>query len=121
MVVPFQEFAFVIVASVLLSLAALSALWPWARAGRRLVVIAVAMSVGIIAWNVALNVGNATGFNVDSRFLGLSFQDIGSGVLAFTTTALALGILTERQEAANRVVGAAMIVGVITIVVDRFG
>ncbi len=65
MVVPLQEFAFVIVVSVLLSLAALSALWPWARPARRLAVIAVAMSLGIVAWNVALNVANATSFNVE--------------------------------------------------------
>ena len=121
MVVPFYEFAFVIVVSVILSLAALYALWPWARSARRLVVIAVAMSLGIIAWNVALNVGNAASFNVDTLFLGLSLQDVGSSVVAFITTALALGLVSGGREPANRIVVAAAIVGVVTLVVDRFG
>ena len=59
--------------------------------------------------------------NVDSPVLGLSLQDVGSGVLAFAATVLALGLLTERAEPARRVVGASAIVGLVTIIVDLFG
>ena len=53
--------------------------------------------------------------------LGLSVQDVGSGVLAFVTTALVLRLVTDRAEPASRVLGASGIVGVVTILVDLFG
>jgi hypothetical protein len=121
MVVSIREFVFVTVGSVVLSLAVLAALWPWARQPRRLLALGIASALGIVAWNVALNVGNATGFNVDGPVLGLSLQDVGSGVLAFASTALVLGLLTERTEPAGRVVGASAIVGLVTMAVDLFG
>jgi hypothetical protein len=121
MVVSLREFVFVTVGSVVVSLVVLAALWPWARQIRRLVVIGVAMALGIVLWNVALNIGNATGLNIDSPVLGLSIQDVGSGVLAFAATALVLGLLTEPAEPARRVVAVSAIVGVVTIVVDLFG
>ena len=120
MVVSVREFVFVIVGSVVVSLAALAALWPWARQIRRLVVIGLATAVGIAIWNLALNESNATALNVDSPVLGLSAQDVGSGVLAFIATALALG-LTERAEPLRRVLGASAIVGLVTVIVDLFG
>jgi hypothetical protein len=121
MVVSVREFVFVTAASVVLSLVIVAATSPWARHPLRLAAIAIASAIGIVAWNLALNVGNATGFNVDSPLLGLSLQDVGSGVLAFATTALALGLLTDRAEPAGRVIGTAAIVGLVTIVVDLFG
>jgi hypothetical protein len=120
MVVSVREFVFVTVGSVVLSLVVLGVVWPWARQVRRLATIGVAMAVGIVVWNLGLNVTNATGLNVDSPFLGLSAQDVGSGVLAFVTTAVAL-LVSQRGEPARRVFGAAAIVGLITIVVDLFG
>jgi hypothetical protein len=120
MVVSVREFLFVTVGSVVLSLVVLGVLWPWARQVRRLAVIGVAMAVGIVIWNLALNVTNATGLNVDSPILGLSAQDVGSGVLAFVATAVALRLLSDRGEPARRILGAAAIVGLITIVVDLF-
>jgi hypothetical protein len=120
MVVSVRELVFVIVGSVVVSLAVLAALWPWTRQTRRLVVIGLAVAIGIAVWNLALNVTNATALNVDSPVLGLSAQDVGSGVLAFVATALALG-LTERAEPLRRVLGASAIVGVVTIIVDLFG
>jgi hypothetical protein len=121
MVVSVREFVFVTIGSVALSLGVLAAVFPWARNPRRLVAIAIATALGIVAWNVALNIGNATGFNVDSAFLGLSLQDVGSGVLAFATTALVLGLVTDRSEPAGRIVGTSAIVGLVTMVVDLFG
>ena len=55
MVVSLREFIFVTVGSVVLSLAVLAALWPWARRPRRLTVIALTTAVGIVVWNLALN------------------------------------------------------------------
>jgi hypothetical protein len=71
MVVSVREFVFVTVGSVVVSLVVLAAVWPWARQIRRLVVIGLAMAVGIVVWNLALNIGNATALNVDSPVLGL--------------------------------------------------
>ena len=78
MVVPLQEFVFVTVGAVVLSLLIVAALMPWARLLRRLVLIGGACAIGIILWNVALNVANATALNVDSDIAGLSVQDVGS-------------------------------------------
>ena len=121
MVVSVREFVFVTVGSVILSVVVLAALFPWTRRALRLATVASAAALGIIAWNVALNIGDAAGFNVDSAFLGLSLQDVGSGVLAFVTTTLALGLVIDRAESAGRVVGASAIVGLVTMIVDLFG
>lgn len=121
MVVSIREFVFVTVGSVVLSLIVLSALWSWAREPRRLIAIAVAAAVGIIVWNLALNLTNARALNVDSPVLGLSAQDVGSGVLAFVATLLALRFVTDRSEPISRILGASAIVGVVTVVVDLFG
>jgi hypothetical protein len=119
-VVPIQEFVFVTVGSVVLSLPLLIVLLPWAREPRRLVLIAVACVVGIIIWNAALNVTNAGGLNVDKYVFGLSMQDIGSAVLAFVFVLLTL-VVAERGQPRSRVLGVAAVVGVVTLVVDRFG
>jgi len=76
--------------------------------------------VGIIIWNLALNVTNAGGLNVDKYVFGLSAQDIGSAVVAFVAVLLAL-ILAERGHLRSQMLGAAAVVGVVTLVVDRFG
>ena len=120
MVVPIQEFVFVTVGSVVLSLLLLTALLPWTRQVRRLALITVACVVGIIIWNVALNIRNAGALNVDKYVFGLSAQDIGSAVLAFAAVLLTL-VVAERGQPMTRVLGASAIVGLVTLVVDRFG
>lgn len=94
--------------------------WPWSRRRIRFLVAGVATTVGFIAWNLILNATNATGFNVDAPVIGLSWQDVGSGVLAFVASALVLGLVAERQEPAGRVVGAAAIAGLVAMLVDLF-
>src|SRR5438067_1627862 len=121
MVVSPREFIFVTVGSVVLSLLLLSAVWPWTRRVRTLVTIGVTTAIGIIVWNAALNVTNAAALNVDSPFLGLSVQDVGSGVAAFLVTLLVLQFITDRSQPTGRVVGASAIIGLVTIVVDLFG
>ena len=102
-----------------LSAAAL-AVWPWARHRGRFAVAGVATLVGWIAWHLVLNATRATGFDVDAPVIRVSWEDVGSGVLALFATALALGLVTERREAAVRVVGAASIAGLVAMVLDLF-
>lgn len=92
----------------------------WARERRRFVIAGVATAVGFIAWNLLLIGANATGINVDIPLTPLSFQDLGSGVLAFAATAAALGLLVDPDERARRVVGAAAIAGVVATAFDIF-
>src|SRR5262245_43554474 len=100
--------------------AAFLAAWPWARRHGRFAVAAVPPTVAFVAWHLPLNATDATGFNVDAPVIPLSWADAGSGVLAFTASALALGLVTERDEPSGRVVGAAAISGLAAIVVDLF-
>ncbi len=69
---------------------------------------------------MTLNATNATGFNVDAPIIPLSWADVGSGVLAFTATALVLGLVAERPEPAQHVVGAAGIAGLVAVALDLF-
>ena len=94
--------------------------WSWARLRFRFVVAGVATALGAVAWNLALWNANATNMDVDGPILRLSFQDVGSGVLAFAAVAAALGLVTEQQEPAKRVITAAAIAGILTMILDLF-
>jgi hypothetical protein len=107
-----------VVAGVLAAVAL--AVWPWARKRGRFAVAGVATVVGWIAWHLLLNATRATGFDVDAPIIGLSWEDVGSGVIALVATVLVLGLVTDRREAAVRVVGAAFIAGVIAMLLDLF-
>src|SRR5438270_5492714 len=120
-VVSLREYVFVIIGSIVVSLAVLAAVFPWVRNPRTLVTIALTTTVGIVIWNTLLNVMNATSLNVDSPFIGLSVQDVGSGVGAFLITMLVLRFVTHKNEPAARVLGASAVVGVVTVLVDLVG
>ena len=75
--------------------------WPLARRPHRFGRAGPTTALGFMAWNFTLNAANATGFNVDAPIIGLSWQDAGSGVLALAATALALGLIAERDEPAG--------------------
>ena len=94
------------------------AAWPWARRRGRFVVAGIATLVSWIAWHLLLNATRATGFDVDAPVIGLSWEDVGSGVIALFATVLVLGLITDRQEAAVRVVGAASIAGLVAMILD---
>ena len=98
--------------------AAALAIWPWARRRGRFAVAGVATLVGWIAWHLLLNATRATGFDVDAPIIGLSWEDVGSGVVALVLVALIFGLVTERRETAVRVVGAASITGLIAMLLD---
>ncbi|HEX5416821.1 MAG TPA: hypothetical protein VFZ25_14235 [Chloroflexota bacterium] len=119
MVVEPIEFVAVIVGSVVLSVIILAALWPWARDARRLAALAMGMTIGIIAWNVMLNLTGAVAMNVDSAYR-VSAQDVGSGVFAFAVASLTLGLVADRDAKAVQVVGMAAIAGILTLLVDLF-
>lgn len=102
-----------------LAAAVLSA-WSWARRRRRFMLVGLATTAGVIVWNSVLNLTHATGFDVDGPILSLSWQDVGSGIFAFTLSALALGLITERQEPAGTVVRAAAIAGLVAMIFDIF-
>ena len=95
--------------------------YPWSRQSGRLGTAAIATFVAWLLWRVVLQLSNADNLDVDNPFLlGLSAQDVGSGVLAFLLTALPLGLLRERGEPAHRVVVTAAIAGALAVLVDRF-
>lgn len=120
-VVSLREYIFVLVGSVVLSVAVVALLFAWARNARTLTAIALSTIAGIIIWNTLLNVTNATFLNVDSPVLGLSVQDVGSGVGAFVVTLLVLRFVTDRGASLGQVLGASAVAGLLTIVVDLFG
>ena len=95
-------------------------LWPVARQRSRFVVAGLTTFAGFAAWNLVLVHTNATGMNVDTPVIALSWQDVGSGVLAFAATALTLGLLTDRNKPARRPVGAAAIAGIVAMIFDIF-
>jgi hypothetical protein len=107
-----------VVAGVLV--AAALATWPWSRRQGRFAIAGIATLVSWIGWHLLLNATRASGFDVDAPIIGLSWEDVGSGVVALFLTALVFGLVTERREAAFRVVGAASIAGVIAMLLDLF-
>jgi hypothetical protein len=95
--------------------------WWWSRLNRRFIVAGVSSTVGFALWNLTLNAtGAVPNFDVDAPVIPLSWADAGSGVFACLVTALVLGLLTDRREPADRVVGAAGIAGLVAIVLDLF-
>ncbi len=95
--------------------------YPWSRQRGRFGVAAIATFVAWILWRVVLQLSNGDNLDVDNPLLlGLSAQDVGSGVLAFLLTALPMGLVSERDEPAHRMVATAAIAGALAILVDRF-
>jgi hypothetical protein len=95
--------------------------WRWSRANSRFVVAGVTSTVGFALWNLTLNATAAVpNFNVDAPVIPLSWADAGSGVFACLLTALVVGLVTDREQPAGRVVGAAAIAGLVAIGLDLF-
>ncbi len=110
-------FIFAVIAGMLVSVVLLAL--PWPRKRQRWLIAGVAAALGWIAWNLLLNETDATGFDVDAPVVMASWQDAGSGVLAFVLTALALTAY-EPKELASRVVGTAVVAGLVAFVFDIF-
>src|SRR3989442_15446858 len=99
---------FAVIAGILVSLVLLAL--PWPRGRYRWLIAGVATALGWIAWNLVLNETDASGFDVDAPVVLASWQDAGSGILAFVLTALALTAY-EPKETALRIVGSAVVAG----------
>ena len=119
-----QDLLIYVVGALLAAIVVAAALYwryPWSRQRGRFGIAAIGTFVAWIAWSVVLQLSNADSLDVDNPLLvGLSAQDVGSGVLAFLLTALPMGLITERDEPASRVVAIAAIAGALAILVDRF-
>ena len=100
--------------------AAALAIWPWARRRGRFAIAGILTLVSWIAWHLLLNATRATGFDVDAPVIRVSWEDVGSGVVTLFLIALIFGLVTERREAAIRVVGAASIAGLVALILDVF-
>ena len=110
-------FFFALSAGILASLVLL--VLPWSRGLYRWLIAGVATVLGWIGWNLLLNEADASGFDVDAPVVMASWQDAGSGVLAFVLAALALTAY-EPKETALRVIGSAAVAGVVAFVFDIF-
>ena len=94
-------------------------LLPWTRRNFRLVVIGIATFVGFIGWNLVLSHAKAYGLDVDAPIIALSWQDVGSGVLAYCFTSLALAAY-QRAEPAFEVNRASALAGIVAMIFDIF-
>jgi hypothetical protein len=93
--------------------------WRWSRDRNRFIVGGITTLLGWYAWNFTLNAtGAVPNFNVDAPVIPLSWADTGSGVFACLLTALVLGLGTDRDQPAGRVVGAAGIAALAAILLD---
>ena len=96
-------------------------LWKWSRPHYRFITASLSTFVGFAAWNILQsNTGADQSLNIDWAIFPLSWSDVGSGVAAFALTALALGLLTEREQPAWRVMTAAAVAGALATLVDLF-
>lgn len=109
-------FIFAAIAGILVSLVLLAP--PWPRKRRRWAIAGVATVLGWIAWNLLLNETDSFSLDVDAPVVMASWQDAGSGV-AFVATSLALTVY-EPKETAGRVVGTAVVSGLVAFVFDIF-
>lgn len=106
------------------SLVALVLVFLAARERRPATLIAVAVGAfaGPFAWNAILRAVNAPQFFVDAPLpvFPVSWQDTGSGVFAFATLALVLGVGPLRSTPARRLVLLAGLGAIAALVVDVF-
>jgi len=104
-----------------LTAAVLWFVWRWSRVNSRFIVAGVTSTIGFALWNLTLNATQAVpNFNVDAPVIPLSWADAGSGVFACLVTALVLGLVTDRDQPAGQVVGAAALAGLVAIALDLF-
>ena len=95
--------------------------WKWSKDHFRFAVSSLSTCLGFTAWNLLQNATGADSvLNIDWPVFPMSWSDVGSGVVAFVATVIALGLLTDRNESASRVVATAGIAGLLSTLVDLF-
>ncbi len=96
-------------------------LWPWSRHRRRMLIGVAAAVLSFLLWRGVLISANGANFDIDyPLLLGLSYEDIGSGIMAFVFAAIVFGLWSDRTQRAEQVVKSAALVGAAAILVDRF-
>lgn len=116
MVVSIEEVASLVVGTAVVSAVLLAATLPWAREPAKLLPPLGAGLAGIVLWNVLLNLTHAAVLNVDGT-LGLSAQDLGSGIVAMASVAV---VGTMRRGRGREVAVAVCVIGLVTVLIDRF-
>ncbi len=96
-------------------------LWKWSKDHFRFAISSLSTFLGYTAWNLLQNATGAdSALNIDWPVFPMSWSDVGSGVVAFVATVIALGLLVDRDEIAWRVVAASAIAGLLSTLVDLF-
>lgn len=83
---------------------------------------AIGAAAGPVIWNAILRATHADAFFTDAPVVVMpaSWQDTGSGVFAFTVTALLLGLGPLGAGPARRTVAYALLAGVAAFLVDVY-
>ncbi len=93
--------------------------WKWSKDHFRFAISSLSAFLGFTEWNLLQNATGADSLlNIDWPVFPISWSDVGSGVVAFVATAITLGLLTDRNETAWRVLAAAGIAGSLSTLVD---
>src|SRR5216117_436427 len=74
--------------------------WKWSKIHFWFAVTALSTFLGYTAWNLLQDATGADSvLNIDWQILPVSWSDVGSGVVAFVATVIALGLLpTEMRK-----------------------
>lgn len=95
--------------------------WPLSRVRGRWIVASVALFAAYGAWHVALALAHASALNVDYSFtLGLSVEDIGSGMGSLLFALVAMSLRERTTSSLRSVLGISLVVGLIALIFDRF-
>jgi len=82
--------------------------WKLSKDRFRFAILSLSSFLCFTAWNLLQNATGADSLlNIDWPVFPMTWSDVGSGVVAFVATVIALGLLTDRNETAWRVVVAA--------------
>jgi hypothetical protein len=93
----------------------------WRRLGLSLAAVAGA-SAAVLAWQFVLRATHASQFFTDLPFrpFPVSWQDTGSGVVAFAVTALVLAYGPMRKQPAPEAASFALAAGAVALLVDIY-
>jgi hypothetical protein len=94
------------------------ALRRWGRLHGRAIITAGASGLAYIAWYLLLTSVNAPGLYANLPVIPVSWNDVGSGVLAFAFTVLALGLFNDPRERAEDVTRAAATAALAVFILD---
>jgi hypothetical protein len=105
-----------------IGLAGLTLVVPrWRRLGLFLTAV-IGASVAVLSWQFVLRATHASQFFTDLPFrpFPVSWQDTGSGVVAFAATALLLAYGPMRKQPAPEAVSLALATGAVALLVDIY-